>query len=93
MTTWPPRYGPFDTLYADGEGGLNNADARTRLAHAGTKLINRASGQHAHYVEARNAILRDTMHKLEAELVRQGIEVDFNTLSNKFSFELVHGIS
>ena len=53
LTTWPPRYGPFETLYSDGEGGLNNPEAKTELAHAGTKLINRPTCQHAHYIETR----------------------------------------
>ena len=73
-------------MYSDGEGGLNNPETKNELAHAGTKLINRPTGQHAHYIEARNGILRDTMHKLEAELERQGIPMNFPNLVGEANF-------
>eukprot|EP00959_Pyramimonas_sp_CCMP1952_P218133 4562395-Pyramimonas_sp.AAC.1 len=55
-------------LYSDGEGAFNNPTAKHILASRGTDLRIRARGQHATTIEARNGLLRHTMHHIEQEL-------------------------
>ena len=67
-TIWYQRHGAFQTLYCDGEAGLNCDEAKKYLTSLGTTLKTKAPGQHAHYIEARNGILRHTMHLIETDL-------------------------
>ena len=53
---------------------------KEELQHLGTTLKIRALGQHAHYIEARNGILRATMHYLDSDFKRSNIEVSFTRL-------------
>ena len=57
-------------LYCDGEGGLNNEVAKTRLAAIGAELRARAPGPRATAIEARNGILRMTLHLIEEDMKR-----------------------
>ena len=61
LTLWYQRHGPFQTLYSDGEMAINCEETKAFLAKLGTTLRTKAPGQHAHYIEARNGILRHTM--------------------------------
>ena len=97
-TSWYQRNGPFINLYSDGEGGLNNANAKAELGRLGTELRVRAPGQHANYIEARNAMMRHTMHLIEEDLKRYGITISFarlfgegNFVCNAFTFH--NGVS
>ncbi len=38
-----------------------------------TKLVVRGVGQHARYAERRGALLKDTVHKIQSQLVQEGI--------------------
>ena len=93
MNTWHKLFGPAQTLYCDGEGGLANETAKQALANVGTKIFPKASGQHAHIIEARNGLLRSVMHKIEMSCNRLSIEISFSRLvaegvfvCNAFSF-------
>ena len=65
---------------SDGEGALNNDTARGILKHKGTELRIRARGQHATTIEARNGILRHTMHLMEEDLKRNDISLNIKRL-------------
>ena len=90
---WIAHHGPFQVLYSDGEGGLNNDTAKAQLAHKGTTLRIRAPGQHATSIESRNGLLRGTLHLMEEELKRHNIPIVFERLlaegvfaTNAFTF-------
>ena len=68
---------PAMVMHCDGEGGLNNDDAREQLTSMGTELRVRASGQHANVIEARNGMLRGVMHVMEEDLKRHDIPIIF----------------
>lgn len=97
-TSWVQRQGPAQTLYVDGEGGLNNDTAKAELVRLGTTLRTRAPGQHANHIEARNAVLRHTLHVLEEDLKRHNMTLSFPRLlgeglfvTNAFTFH--NGVS
>ena len=71
--SWHKIHGEAKALYCDGEGALNNNEAKAQLKALGTELRIRASGQHATTIEARNGILRGTMHIIEEDLKRHDI--------------------
>ena len=77
--TWA-RHGPAKVLYCDGEGGLNNDDAKAQLNSMGTELRVRASGQHANVIEARNGLLRGILHVMEEDFKRHDIPIVFKRL-------------
>ena len=85
-TVWYQRYGAFQTLYCDGEAGLNCDEAKKYLRSLGTTLKTKAAGQHAHYIEARNGILRHTMHLIETDLKRSNIIIPFRRLLGEAIF-------
>ena len=80
VTAWVQSKGPFKILYMDGEKGLDNDEAKAELQRLGTKLRIRAPGQHANIIEARNAVLRHTMHLIEEDIKRYGITITFKRL-------------
>ena len=95
---WCKRSGPFQTLYSDGESGLNCQGAINELKRLGTILKVKARGQHASIIERRNAILRHVLHMIEADLRRLGITLSFDTtlgegifVTNAFTFH--NGVS
>ena len=49
-------------------------------------LKTKAPGQHAHYIEARNGILRHTMHLIETDLKRSDIIIPFSRLLGEAIF-------
>ena len=76
MDAWATNE-PAMVMHCDGEGGLNNDDAREQLTSMGTELRVRASGQHATVIEARNGMLRGVMHVMEEDLKRHDIPIIF----------------
>jgi len=85
-TTWVQREGGFETLYSDGEMGLNNPTAIAELKRLGTKLQVRAPGQHAQLAESRQAMLRHVMHMIEEELKRHNTVIPFKRLYGEALF-------
>ena len=65
----------MDTLYFDGESGLSTESAKDKLKRLGTVLKIRAPGQHAQYAERHGAILRITMHLIEEQCKREGVDI------------------
>ena len=65
MTSWYKMKGPFKLLYCDGEAALNCPEAIAELKRLNTEFRPKAPGQHASIVEARNAVLRHTLHMIE----------------------------
>ena len=68
----PPRYS-----YCDGEGGLDNGAARTRLAAIGVELRARAPGQPATIFEARDGRVRMTQHLIEEDMKGFNVSPNF----------------
>ena len=98
VESWVSRYGAFETLYSDGELGLNNSLAIDELKRLGTELKVRAPGQHARLAEVRQSMLRHVMHLKEEDLERHNHTIPFKRLYgealfvvNAFSF--YHGCS
>ena len=65
----------METLYVDGESGLNANASQIYMKREGIDLTIRAPNQHAQYIERRGAVLRHTMHTTEEQLKREGIAV------------------
>eukprot|EP00959_Pyramimonas_sp_CCMP1952_P009733 203089-Pyramimonas_sp.AAC.1 len=63
-----------------GEGALNNDVANAVLKAKGTELRMRARGQRATTIEARNGILRQLLHVMEAEVNSLDIPLVFTRL-------------
>ena len=61
---WYKHFGPAGTLYTDGEGGLVSDAAKRDIARLGTTVIQKASGQHAHIIEARNGLCAESCTRL-----------------------------
>ena len=78
--SWFQHYGPFKTLYSDGEKGWDNKETREEMKRLGTDIQIRAPQQHARLAEARQAMLRHVMHLIEEDLARFGITLDFDEL-------------
>ena len=97
-TAWVQRQGPAQVLYSDAEGGFHNDTAKSALQRLGTELRIRAPGQHAVHIEARNAILRHTLHVMEEDLKRHDITISFPRLLGEAifvtnSFTFYNGVS
>eukprot|EP00974_Lingulodinium_polyedra_P120755 11176318-Lingulodinium_polyedra.AAC.1 len=66
---WLTTHGPPKELITDNESGIVISDqTREYFARQGAKLWPRATDQHAKNVERRGAFLRDTIHRIEAQL-------------------------
>ena len=71
----------------DGESGIVVSElTNTYLRRQGIELRPRAKDQHARYVERRGAILRDTIHRIEAQLDVEGIVVPFGQILSEAIF-------
>ena len=69
QTCWVGLHGPMNELIVDGESGIVVSETtNTYLRRQGIELRPRAKGQHARYVERRGDLLRDTIHRIEAQL-------------------------
>ena len=85
-TTWIQHHDAFETLYSDGELGLNNDRAKEHLKRLGTHLQVRAPEQHARLAEARQSMLRHVMHLTETELARHNATIPFRRLYGEALF-------
>ena len=65
-------------LIMDMESGIAKSEnTHTYLTRSGVQFAPRAPGQHARIVERRGALLRDTIHRIDAQLKWEGIDVPF----------------
>ena len=80
FTCWVNTFGPMTTLVSDMESGLSTEAVKARLARAGITIKLRGKDQRARYIERRGAILRHSMHVMDAQAVREGIDLSFGTL-------------
>ena len=80
FTCWVNTFGPMTTLVSDMESGLSTEAVKARLARAGITMKLRGKDQRARYIERRGAILRHSMHVMDAQAVREGIDLSFGTL-------------
>ena len=74
------RWGAAEVLYCVGEGVLNNAVAKTRLAAIGAELFVRAPGQRATAIESRSGLLRMTLHLIEEDMNLSNVSFNFTRL-------------
>ena len=73
-TQWVGIHGPPKELILDGESGIAiSQDTNAYLQRKGIKPHIRGKEQHARYIERRGALLRDTIHRVEAQLAEEGI--------------------
>ena len=73
---WIAIHGPMQHLIIDGESALTSDRVQARLRRNGINVEVRAPGQHARFVERRGAILRTTLHCLDSQLIREGINAN-----------------
>ena len=79
IDSWVRIYGAPKELIVDGERGIVIATAtKEYLARKGIKLHERAPQQHARVIERRGALLRDSIHRLDAQLKFEGLDVPFD---------------
>ena len=83
---WLCYFEPPKLIIVDGEGALNSDRFKDKVGRGRTKIIPRAPDQHAVHIERRNAILRHTLHLLEAELKRHNIVLPFPELLSEANF-------
>ena len=71
---WITIHGPMKELIIDGERGIAESfRAGSFLTRLGIKLQPRAPQQHAPHIERRGQLLRDVLHKIDAQLQIEGI--------------------
>ena len=90
---WMSIHGPMQQLITDGESALTSDRVQAQLKRQGTLVKVRAPGQHARFIERRGAILRVTLHCLDSQLIREGINSNMEDLLAEAVFagnSLVH---
>lgn len=90
---WLSTHGPMQTLISDGELGITGDSMRSKLKRLGISLKIRAPGQHARFIERRGAILRTTLHCIESQMIREGVQASMEALLSEAVFAgnaLVH---
>ena len=71
----------------DGESGIAISElTNTYLRRLGIDLRRRAKDQHAIYVERRDALLRDSIHRIESQLEVEGIVIRFEQILSEAIF-------
>lgn len=83
---WLSIHGPMQQLISDGELGISGDSAQAKLKRLGISLKIRAPGQHARFIERRGAILRTTLHCIESQLVREGVQTNMDSLLSEAVF-------
>ena len=74
-------HGPMQELIMDCESGTARSNLfQTEMSARGIKFTPRAPQQHARHIERRGAILRHSLHTIEAQLIREGIKIAFPSL-------------
>jgi hypothetical protein len=79
-------HGPMQQLICDGELGLMSPSAQSRLRRLGIEPKLRAPGQHARFIERRGALLRLSMHCIEAQLTREGVDSSIDAVLSEAVF-------
>ena len=64
---------PAKALHCEGEGGLNNDDAKAQLLNPGAELRARAPGQRANAAEAWNGALRVVLRATGEQLLKTSL--------------------
>jgi len=90
LDTWISRHGPMGKLICDGESGIARAHMTQEfLRRKGVKFEPRAKDQHARVAERRGALLRDCIHRIDAQLEAEGISyIPFKQRLNEGAFSL-----
>jgi len=74
IDAWVNHFGPMTQLIGDGESGIVRSHyARKYFERKGIQLIPRGKDQHARIAERRGALLRDQIHRMDAQLKADGI--------------------
>ena len=72
---WFSHHGAMQEFIMDGERAVAiSGDAADAFKRRGVKLHIRAPGQHARLVERRQALLRDALHKIDEQLISDGLQ-------------------
>ena len=71
----------------DGESGIaSSSKAHEYLSRHTIKFVQRAKGQHVAHIDRRGALLRDTIHRIVAQLDIDGLELPFKQILNEAVF-------
>ena len=73
--TWVSIHGAMQELIVDGEKAIESWQADKYFENHIIKVIRRAPGQHARFIERRGALTRDALHKVESQLAEEGVAV------------------
>ena len=86
QTKWFGLFGPPTLIVCDQEGGLTTEGVGAWLERRGVALKLRAPGQHAQMVERHHEVLRQQLHKLEAQATDDGLRVGFEEVLSEAVF-------
>ena len=86
--SWIAVFGPMGVLVFDGETGLNDEEATTYFQLRGIEKRTAAPNQHTRIADRKIAVLRDTVHKLNTQLVNDGVNIPFVRLVAEATFSL-----
>ena len=71
---WVKIHGPMKEFIMDGETAIaRDYQAHNYFQRKGIKVLIRAPGMHARFIERRGALLRDALHKIDTQLAEEGI--------------------
>jgi hypothetical protein len=71
---WTAHHGPMKEFIMDGETAIAEGwVTKQYFEKKGIKVVIRAPGQHARFIERRGALLRDILHKVDDQLKAEGI--------------------
>ena len=87
-TAWIAVFGPMGVLVWDGETGLDDDESTTFFQLRGITKRTAAPNQHTRIADRKIAVLRDTVHKLNTQLVGDGVNVPFVRVVAEATFAL-----
>ena len=87
-TAWIAVFGPMGVLVWDGETGLDDDESTTFFQLRGITKRTAAPNQHTRIADRKIAVLRDTVHKLNTQLVGDGVNVSFVRVVAEATFAL-----
>ena len=85
---WIAIFGPMEVLIFDGETGLDDEESTTFFQLRGVCKRTAAPRQHTRIADRKIAVLRDTVHKINTQLVNDGVNVPFVRVVAEATFAL-----
>ena len=96
--SWVAVFGPMSVLVFDGETGLDDDESTIFFQLRGITKRTAAPRQHTRIADRKIAVLRDTIHKLNTQLVNDGVNLPFVRIVAEATFAVnaltsVNGLS